>query len=204
MKKIRNVEQDIIDAAKKVFQEKGYKAATMRDIATQANINLAMLHYYYRSKDNLFYLVFDESFHMLYENLSANIAASEFDVFTKIRIIVREYISFFNNQPHLPPFIVGEIIRNPEKISKRLLENSQSAQIFRVFSVQLQKEFEAGTIKQISAFSLVMNILSLCVFPAIARPISQEIFSLDNASMDAILEARKDEVADFIINAISV
>jgi len=66
MRQNRNVEQDIVEAARKVFQEKGYKEATMRDIAAEANINMAMLHYYFRSKDNLFYIVFDEAFKMLY------------------------------------------------------------------------------------------------------------------------------------------
>jgi TetR/AcrR family transcriptional regulator len=204
MEKSRNVEMDIIEAAGKVFQEKGYKEATMRDIAAEANINLAMLHYYYRCKDNLFYLVFDKAFRMLYENIAANIANTEMDVFSKIRLITREYISFFNNQPQLPPFIVGEIIRNPEKIGKRLLENTRAPEIFRVFSEQLQKEFEAGTIKQITAFTLVINILSLCVFPAISRPVIQEVFSLDSVAMDEILESRKNEVAEFIISAIRI
>lgn len=202
MEKGRNVELDIINAARQVFQEKGYKEATMRDIAAQANINMAMLHYYYRSKDNLFYLIFDESLKMLYENIAANISSPNIDIFDKIRLITREYISFFNSQPSLPHFIIGEVIRNPEEIGKRLREKINAAAIFTVFADQLQAECENGTIKQISALTLVLNILSLCVFPAISRPVVQVIFTFDKASMDAFLEARKHEVADFIINAI--
>jgi len=69
MKHDRNTEQDIILAAQKVFQEKGYKEATMRDIAAEANINMAMVHYYFRCKENLFFLVLDEAFRLLVEEI---------------------------------------------------------------------------------------------------------------------------------------
>jgi AcrR family transcriptional regulator len=92
---MRNTEQDIINAARKVFQEKGFKEATMRNIADEAKINMAMLHYYFRSKENLFYIVFDEAFSQLYEQVVKVLSSEEFDIFEKIRNIVNEYISFF-------------------------------------------------------------------------------------------------------------
>lgn len=204
MEKARNVEQEIVEAARRVFHAKGYKEATMRDIASEANINMAMLHYYYRSKDNLFFLVFDESFRVLYEKISSCISDPNIDIFEKIRMITREYLSFFQNQPFVPPFIIGEIIRNPEKIGKRLRESINPNSIFRNFSEQLQKECEKGTIKQISALNLLLNILSLCVFPAISKPVLQEVLNFDSYTMDAVLEARKNEVAEFIISALRV
>jgi AcrR family transcriptional regulator len=204
MEKARNVEQEIVEAARRVFHAKGYKEATMRDIASEANINMAMLHYYYRSKDNLFFLVFDESFRVLYEKISSCISDPNIDIFEKIRMITREYLSFFQNQPFVPPFIIGEIIRNPEKIGKRLRESINPSSTFRNFSEQLQKECEKGTIKQISALNLLLNILSLCVFPAISKPVLQEVLNFDSYTMDAVLEARKNEVAEFIISALRV
>jgi TetR/AcrR family transcriptional regulator len=202
MEKIRNVELDIIDAARKVFHEKGYKEATMRDIAAQANINMAMLHYYYRSKDNLFLLVFDESLRTLYEKIAKVVSSTDKDIFVKIEEICNQYISFFSLQPNIPPFIIGEVIRNPEKIGKRLLECTNAPEIFRVFSEQLQHEHNKGTIIQISALTLVVNMLALCVFPAISRPVIQSIFSYNEEQMNALLESRKHEVSEFIINAI--
>lgn len=202
MRQNRNVEQDITDAARKVFQEKGFKEATMRDIAAEANINMAMLHYYFRSKDNLFYIVFDEAFKMLYSKIILIISNEEFDLFQKIRTIVSEYITFFSENPFLPQFIMGEVIRNPEKIGERMQRNTSLIIAFRIFSEQLKKECEKGTVKQISALSLLLNIISLCVFPAIARPIINEVVGMEIAAYDVANEARKQEVADFIINAI--
>lgn len=202
MRQNRNTEQEIVEAARKVFQEKGYKEATMRDIAAEANINMAMLHYYFRSKDNLFYIVFDEAFKLLYSDIIEILLNNEPDLFDKIRTIVNEYITFFQEKPYLPQFIIGEIIRNPEKIGDRMQKNTSLVLAFRAFSEQIKQEIEKGTIKQISAISLLLNMISLCVFPAIAKPMIVEAIGIEAATFDLTIEVRKKEVADFIINAI--
>ena len=202
MRQNRNTEQEIVEAARKVFQEKGFKEATMRDIAAETNINMAMLHYYFRSKDNLFYIVFDEAFKLLYSDIIKVLSNNELDLFDKIRTIVSEYITFFQEKPYLPQFIIGEVIRNPEKIGDRMQRNTSLVLAFRSFSEQLKVEGEKGTIKQVSPISLLLNIISLCVFPAIAKPMIVEAIGIEAATFDLAIEVRKKEVADFIINAI--
>jgi len=202
MKKSRNVEEEIIHAARKMFHEKGYKEATMRDIAAEANINMAMLHYYYRSKDNLFFIIFDEAFRSLYEKIIKIITDQYMDIFQKIRLITSEYIRFFDNNPTIPQFITGEAIRNPEIIGKRMKSIMDPVFTYEVFKDQLQKEIQKGTIRPISALSLVLNILSLCIFPAIAKPILKEFIDDNLTEMNIIIESREKDVADFIINSI--
>lgn len=204
MKQDRNTEQDIILAAQKIFQEKGFKEATMRDIAAEAKVNMAMLHYYYRSKENLFFLVLDEAFRLLVEKIVTVLTNDALDIFEKIRTIVREYITFFSEKPYLPQFIMGEMIRNPEWIGKRMFENMSFLIVFRTFSEQLEKEYEKGTIQHISALSLLLNIISLCVFPAIVKPLVDEDCNADGSVFDLVIENRKTEVADFIIKAIQI
>lgn len=204
MKQDRNTEQDIIRAAQKIFQEKGFKEATMRDIAAEANVNMAMLHYYFRSKENLFFLVLDEAFRLMVEKIITVLTNDNLDIFEKIRTIVWEYITFFSEKPYLPQFIMGEMIRNPGWIGKRMLENMSFLMVFRTFSEQLEKEYEKGTIQHISALSLLMNIISLCVFPAIVKPLVVGDCSNGTSVFDLVIENRKTEVADFIIKAIKV
>ena len=79
-----NVEQDIVNAAQDIFVEKGYDGATMREIAARAGINISMLHYYFRSKDNLFDIVFNRVFQRLYGRIFEVMASSE-DLFTKLK-----------------------------------------------------------------------------------------------------------------------
>lgn len=202
--KSRNVEQDIIDAAHKVFQRNGYKETTMRDIASEANINMAMLHYYFRSKDNLFFMVFDDAFNLLYQKIDQIITNGKMDLFEKIRIIVSEYISFFETNPHLPLFIMGEVIRNPEKIGQRIKCRIDPIQTFKIFSDQLQAEYKNGSIREISAFLLILNIISLCVFPALAKSVISEINGFEPVYSDSTIENRKKEVAEFILNSIKI
>lgn len=204
MRQERNTEQDIIDAARKVFQAKGYKEATMRDIAAEANINMAMVHYYFRSKENLFFLILDETSRLLVEKILAVLTDEGFDIFEKIRTIVREYIIFFGEKPYLPQFVMGEVIRNPEGIGKRMFRNTSFLTVFRTFSDQIEKEVEKGTIRQISALSLLLNIISLCMFPAIIKPMANEVTEFNPEILDIVMEDRKTEVADFIIKAIKI
>jgi TetR/AcrR family transcriptional regulator len=204
MEKGRNVEQDIINAARNVFQERGFKEATMRDIAAKANINMAMLHYYFRSKDNLFYLVFDETFKILSSKIVHIITDEKIDLFEKIRIIVNEYTSFFDKNPHLPAFIMGEIIRNPDIIGKRMKGSIDPVLTLKVFADQLQDQHEKGVIRHISVYSLLLNIISLCVFPPLAKSVYNEVAGIDQYHLKEVSETRKKELADFIINAIKI
>jgi Transcriptional regulator len=203
MKQDRDTEKDIIQAAQKIFQEKGFKETTMRDVAAEANVNMAMLHYYFRSKENLFFLVLDEAFRLLVEKIVTILTNDSLDIFEKIRAIVKEYITFFAEKPYLPQFIMGEMIRNPEWIRKRMVQNMNFLIVFRTFSEQVEKEYEKGTIQHISALSLLLNIMSLCVFPAIVKPLANDDSKVANTSVfDLVIENRKTEVADFIIKAI--
>ena len=203
MKQDRDTEKDIIQAARKIFQKKGFKETTMRDVAAEANVNMAMLHYYFRSKENLFFLVLDEAFRLLVEKIVTILTNDSLDIFEKIRAIVKEYITFFSEKPYLPQFIMGEMIRNPEWIRKRMVQNMSFLIVFRTFSEQVEKEYEKGTIQHISALSLLLNIMSLCVFPAIVKPIVQDNSDAAKTSVfDLVIENRKTEVADFIIKAI--
>jgi hypothetical protein len=97
---------------------------------------------------------------------------------------------------------MGEMIRNPEWIGQRMFENMSFMIVFRTFSEQLEKEYEKGTIQHISALSLLLNIISLCVFPAVVKPL---VSGENKASVfNLVIENRKTEVADFIIKAIKV
>jgi TetR/AcrR family transcriptional regulator len=204
MEKGRNVEQDIINAARSIFQERGFKEATMRDIAAKANINMAMLHYYFRSKDNLFYLVFDETFKILYNRIILIITSEKIDLFEKIRVIVDEYTSFFEKNPHLPSFIMGEIIRNPEIIGKRMKGSLDPVLTTKILADQLQEQYEKGIIRKTSVFSLLINIISLCVFPALAKSVYNEVSGIDPYHLKEANDERKKELADFIINALKI
>ena len=114
-------ESTILNAAKGIFQRKGMAAARMQEIADEAGINKAMLHYYYRSKQLLFEAVFKSAFSTLAPQLNEIINADN-SLFDKIRNFTQNYISFIVKHPYLPNFIIQELNRNPEFVEKLFSE----------------------------------------------------------------------------------
>jgi len=202
MEKNKDAEKDIINAARKIFYNKGFKETTMRDIAAEANTNLALVNYYFRSKENLFYIIYDESIMIFFNKLLTCFEKKDTDVKEKIKSIISEYLDFFIGNPHIPNFIMGEVIRNPQSVSSRINENLKKNNILMVFEQQIQNEIKAGLIKPVSAISIFMNILSLVLFPIISKPIMQEAFHLTPSQFNDFIVSRKQEITDIIINSI--
>ena len=203
MKKNKDAERDIINAARKAFYNKGFKEASMRDIATEANVNLAMVNYYFRSKENLFYIIFDEAFGILYNKIAEIAGKESIDIIEKIKTIINEYCDFFNKQPYILMFILGEVLRNPEKIGIRIRTKLQQSNAFSILNKQFETAIAKGVIKPVSTLSVVINILSLIIFPLLAKPLIKKALNIDSNVIDSILESRKQDVINIIINSIS-
>lgn len=197
--KNRNTEEQILNAAKNVFESKGMDGARMQEIADKAGINKAMLHYYYRSKQLLFEAVFKNAFSLLAPQLNT-VLNDDSSIEEKIRSFSSNYISFIVEHPYLPSFIIQELNRNPKFILK-MKENNAFPNLDK-FKNQVDLEVEKGVIKKIKAAQLFINILALNVFPFLAKPLIQGLIAVDDKEFQQILEERKIEIADFIINSI--
>ena len=194
-----NTEQLILEAAKVVFIKKGMEGARMQEIADEAGINKALLHYYFRSKDKLFTAVFKESFFKLFPNI-VDLLKSDITLFDKIRLFVENYIDIINANPLLPSFVIHELSRNPDTVVQ-MIKSSGVNPIY--FVNQVQEEIEKGSIEVVQPLHLIVNMLAMCIFPFITKPILQEvIFDQDQQQFDIFIQERKKEVSDFIINSI--
>lgn len=194
-----NTEQLILEAAKVVFIRKGMEGARMQEIADEAGINKALLHYYFRSKEKLFKTVFTESFFKLLPNL-VDLLNNKISLFDKIRLFVENYINIFNANPLLPSFIIHELSRNPDTVVE-LIKNSGINPVY--FVNQVQGEVDKGTIEPVKPLHLIVNMLAMCIFSFVTKPILQEvIFKQDQQQFDKFIQEQKKEVSDFIINSI--
>jgi TetR/AcrR family transcriptional regulator len=194
-------EKTILEAAKKVFLDKGFDGARMQQIADEAGINKALLHYYFRSKDKLFDAIFDEAFMQFLPNIG-QVLMSDMAFPDKIRAFVGHYIDMLLNNPHLPIFIMRELQRAPEKIVSLLKKSGIHPDIT---AAKIFQEVSEGKIVPIPMPHLIVNMIGLCVFPFIGRPIIEGfIFNNDTEAYNKFLLERKTVVADFIINAIQV
>jgi AcrR family transcriptional regulator len=194
-----NTQKLILEAAKKVFLSKGLDGARMQEIADEAGINKALLHYYFRSKDKLFDAIFEDVFQQFLPKVSLLIFSDK-PFIEKIWAFVDTYLDVLLKNPLVPIFILHELSRNPERIVNLFMNQGVPHEFFQEM---LRKEIESGQIKQVNPIHLIVNIISMCVFPIAAKPILKGVlFSNDDEAYDRFLQERKTEVTLFIINAI--
>ncbi|MGV1012262.1 MAG: TetR/AcrR family transcriptional regulator [Flavobacterium sp.] len=199
--KTENTETEILIAAKEIFQQKGMAGARMQEIADKAKINKALLHYYYRSKQLLFEAVFKSAFSLLAPQLN-KVLNDDSDLFEKIRKFTENYVSFVIKHPYLPNFVIQELNKNPEFVQK--LRSEKNFPSIEKFKLQVSDAIKQGIIKPIEAEQLFINIISLNIFPFIGEPLLMALVNVDKESYNKILENRKTEVAEFIINSIKI
>jgi len=197
--KDKNTEEQILNAAKNIFQSKGMDGARMQEIADKAGINKAMLHYYYRSKQLLFEAVFKNAFSLLAPQLNT-ILNDDSSIEEKVKNFTSDYITFIVEHPYLPNFIIQELNRNPEFLLK--MKDTSGFPNIEKFKKQVDREVEQGIIKPIAAEQLFLNIMALNIFPFAAKPLFLAFTNADNEAYNQLMEDRKTEVADFIMNAI--
>lgn len=199
IKKDSNTQESILEAAKQIFQIKGMDGARMQEIADKAKINKAMLHYYYRSKQLLFDAVFSKAFILLAPQLNS-VLNDDSSIEDKIINFTHNYMEFMIKHPYIPAFIINELNKNPNFINK--IKDNLSFPSIDKFKKQVDKEIESGILIPISGEQLFINILSLNVFPFVGAPLIKAISNSDDTTYKKLLENRKKDVSEFIINAI--
>jgi len=196
----KSAEEKILAAAKKVFTTKGMAGARMQDIADEAGINKALLHYYFRSKEKLFEVIFFEAAQKLFPKINL-IFESDMPLFEKIENFAEQYITMMSENPYLPLFVLNEVSKEPEIFIKKIW-GKQNMPRPEKFLVQIEREVKNRTIKKISPLHLLINLISLSVFPFVAKPMIQFTLGLDEMQFKNVMEQRKKEVAKFIIDSI--
>ncbi len=196
----QGAEQKIIAAARRIFQRKGMAGARMEEIAAEAGINKALLHYYFRSKEKLFQVIMMEAKGQMLGRLHP-ILGSDAPLFEKIELFVESYISFVTENPFLPGFILHEINRHPEKLVNEISSGAKRPNLSKFFQ-QVETEIKKKNIIAIQPEQLFMNMLSMCVFPFVGRPMLQTVLNVTDKKFNQLLADRKKEIPVFIINSI--
>jgi TetR/AcrR family transcriptional regulator len=196
----KQTEEKIFESATDVFVKKGMDGARMQDIADHAGINKALLHYYYRTKDQLFNAVFEKIAGQMFKKfapvLDENLSLEE-----KIRFFFREHITFLQKNPRLPAFILNEINRNPGRIRK-LIHNIDIEKLWSTLENQHKDELKKYNITRETIPQLMTSIAAISVFPFAARGILEGIFDKTGIDFDEYMEKRKEYAAEFVIKAI--
>ncbi len=193
-------EEKIFESATEVFLDKGMDGARMQDIANHAGINKALLHYYYRTKDRLFDMVFEKIAGLMLKKF-APVFDETLSLEDKIRFFFREHITFLQKNPRLPLFILNELNRNPNRM-KRLLDHMPVLTLWEKLEKQHPEEIKAMNLTREKIPQLMSTIASISVFPFAARNIIGAIMEKAGYDFDQYIEERKTFAADFVIAAL--
>lgn len=183
-------EEKIKVAARVVFHKKGFAATRTRDIAEEAGINLALLNYYFRTKEKLFETIMFETVFDFMQNMAMVLNDEKSTLEKKVELIAFYYIDFITKEPNIPIFMLSEIRHNNahgllEKLPiKQLVMNSS-------FFKQHQEAVAKGKITEPNPLHFLMNLLSLVVFPFIAKPLLQGIGGLNDKQFNELMQQRK-------------
>jgi TetR/AcrR family transcriptional regulator len=201
-KKDLSTEQRILAAAKKIFVQHGMTGARMQDIADEAGINKAMLHYYFRSKEKLFEMIFQEAMGKLLPKVLA-IFNSEEALFTKIERFCEQYIGTVIENPYIPLFVIYELNRDPKRLIELMWQGGKKPALEKL-AEQIKDEISKGSIRAIDPLQLILNMMSLCVFPFVAKPMFRHLSGMSDEQYVEMLEQRKTEVSKFILASIKI
>ena len=192
-------EEKIFEAAFKVFQLKGFKGARMQEIADEAGINKAMLHYCFKNKELLFESVFMNAFGKLAPQIN-EIFKSQDSIFEKIKKFTDSYISFVMNYPFLPQFIIQDMNNNPEFVTKFLKKENRPDPTKLIH--QIENEIKLGILKPINPKQLLIDIFSMTVFPFAAQALLKGMIQVSNEELMQLMEERKKYIYEQIITSI--
>jgi AcrR family transcriptional regulator len=161
-------EEKIKEAARVVFTSKGYAATKVRDIAAEANINLALVNYYFRSKEKLFELIMAETIQKLFAKIQPIINNESTTISEKLEAIAGAYIDLLIENPDLPLFFVSEIMSGSNKLPQmtdngKMFLNSHFAK--QIIALQLEGKI------QFHPVNIMMNMIGMIVFPFLSRPL---------------------------------
>ncbi len=190
-------EQLIKDTAKDLFFRKGLLKATTQEIADEAGVNRALIHYYFRSRDHMLSILLDEALEEKRSRVKS-ILSFELPFREKIARYI-DVIMYYNIEyPYLENFIISETIRNPEKTEAYCSKNSsRSSDLIRG---QLEREIAEGHIAPITPEHFLVNLLALCNYPLLAKPVLKTIHGLTEEAYEAFLNERKKVIYMTIFN----
>lgn len=197
-----STEESILEAARKVFMQKGFAAARMCEIAEMAGINQALLHYYFRSKDRLFEVIFEQQSNNFYSNI-LSILDSDLPFFDKLRLMIAREIEKMSSAPYLPMFILNEMHSNPGRMDCAV-KAEQQTRLFQTFSALVEQEYAAGRIRKVCPQQLFLSIMGITMFPFLAQPMIKMAMEMDGQSFNKMMQERVDHASALIIRSLEL
>lgn len=186
----------IKEAAKKIFLEKGFGSTTTRDIAECADTNIALVNYYFGSKERLFHEVFKESFGETFLPV-ARILNDDLPLEAKIYKFVDHMTELLKRDPLLPMFVLSEMRSDTSKVCEMMTEMQQTE--VNYFQKQLEEEAAKGNIRKTDFTQVEISLMSMVIFPFISMNMLKMKKNLSNEQFYRLMDERKKAIPEMIL-----
>lgn len=186
-KKDETTEEKIKSAAARLFIKKGYGQTSVRDIATEASINVASMNYYFRSKEKLFEIIMIDTVRGFFQKMIALLNEASISLEEKVKLFASNYIDFMIQQPELPLFIIGELRTHPESFIKKVGISNMLAKIRFLQDLSGARK----NLPPSMAIQLFVSLMGMTLFPFIGRPLIQAAGGISHKQFVALMEERK-------------
>ncbi|HMB79256.1 MAG TPA: helix-turn-helix domain-containing protein [Vicinamibacterales bacterium] len=202
-----DTEQRILDAAHAVFVRRGTAGTRMQEIAAEAGVNQALLHYYFRNKEQLARAAFERAARGFMPAV-VQVIASRGDLEDKVRRIIDLEIEHLSRAPYLPGYIIGEVTHHPERAAQLiaavtgLTPQELGPRVLGALRRQIKARVAAGTMRPIAPESFIVNLMALCIFPFAVRPMIQAMLGLDDRRFGRFITRRRQDLPAFFLGAL--
>jgi AcrR family transcriptional regulator len=203
MSEIQNtsdVRERILQVSRELFIQNGYNGVSVRDIAAASGTNVAHINYYFRSKYNLFEIIFEEAFTILIRRIFS-VLHSDMPFFELLECWIGAYYETLMEYPQIPIFILNEVNQNPDGLVK-LVKKHNPEQTYSVISGRLETEMQKGTIRQTPVIDFMLNMMSLCAFPFVFGKFAVKVAGISTDEYNGILAQHRVYVTRFIMDAL--
>ena len=196
-----STEQLILKVAERLFLEKGFAMTSTTEIAKEVGCNQALVHYYFRTKDNLFNVIFENKFKAFFQHIFQFYKLENLPFQEKLKFMIESHFDMIKENPKLPLLILNEMTRQPKQI--RILREKLHEipeQLFGQLNADLETEIAAGRINQVSLMDLIATMISLNVSLFLLMPIAAEAIPLTNVQKEMMYQHRRVEHVNIILN----
>jgi len=203
IKSEQSLEQSILEVAERLFLEKGFAMTSTTEIAKEVGCNQALVHYYFRTKDNLFNVIFEQKFKLFFQEVFEMKNMGELKFQDKLKHIIESHYDILRRNPKMPALILNELSRRPDQIIiLREKLHLLPEQIYAELNKDLEKEIELGNVRDLSLLDIFISMISLNISLFIMMPVLENVLQLNEVQKEFMLEHRKSENVEFILKSL--
>jgi len=203
-----DTERRILDAARRVFVQRGTAGARLQEIAAEAGVTQALVHYYFKNKDALAERVFLDVGRTMASALVGGGPSPGDSLETLIERLVTAYIDTVRHAPFIPGYLLAEAQQQPDRLDRLVnaavgtMPSVMAAMMLAHVEQEMGRRIAEGTLRPMTPRQLLVNVMALAVFPFVAQPILRSVFGFDDEQFHQFLDERRRELPAFIVHAL--